>query len=63
MRASPTRSSKVAVGASGRFIPFDKLPYHAPGGPQPAVAMIFWDSLNALAAAKWFGVLHLPHHF
>ena len=53
MLASPSRPSKIAAGAVGRFIPNDKLP-HAVSGAK--MAMVHWESTDALHAAKWSGV-------
>lgn len=54
MRATADRNPHVAVGAIGRYIPYDKLPFgQVVAQEQQSVVMVHWVDSNSLFAVKW----------
>ena len=54
MRATADRNPNIAVGAVGRYIPYEKLPFgQVVAREQQSVVMVHWVDSNSLFAVKW----------
>ena len=56
MRSLSSKPGKIAAGATGRYIPYNKLPYTSGSTDAYPVVMVHWDTLNTLHAVLWLAL-------